>query len=339
MLTSLLIVLPLVGALVVWAAPLPREGTAALAVLVALAEVVLWVVIARRVRLRLTGAAGLRAARVVRRPRRHLHRRLLRLLALARGAHRRRRRGVDRLRRLGRPREGPRLLRADALPDRRRRRRLRRPGSPPLLRLLRGDADPDLRARRRLGRPEPDRGDGHVRHLHDGGLAADARVDRRLRALAGHVQPDRLGHERQRVGLPRLHDRVRGQGAAAAVPRLAADGVHRGPARGRRAALRRRLEGRRLRAGLDRAAALPGAGAELAHRRARARRRRPRLRLDPRVPAAGRARRHRVLVDGPDEPDRARDLRRRRPRPRRARSSTRSATGSSRQRCSCSPRC
>ena len=44
MLTNVLIVLPLVGALVVWAAPLPREFTAALAVLVALAEVALWIV-------------------------------------------------------------------------------------------------------------------------------------------------------------------------------------------------------------------------------------------------------------------------------------------------------
>ncbi len=44
MLTTLLILLPLVAALVVWAAPLPREATAGLAVVVALAEVVLWVV-------------------------------------------------------------------------------------------------------------------------------------------------------------------------------------------------------------------------------------------------------------------------------------------------------
>ena len=42
MLTSLLIVLPLVGALGVWATPLPREATAALAILIALAEVALW---------------------------------------------------------------------------------------------------------------------------------------------------------------------------------------------------------------------------------------------------------------------------------------------------------
>ena len=88
--------------------------------------------------------------------------------------------------------------------DRRRRRRLRLAGPAPLLRLLRGDADPDLRAGRRLGWAEPDRRDDHVRDLHDGRLAADARLDRRVRALAGHVRPDRLGNERQRLGLPRL---------------------------------------------------------------------------------------------------------------------------------------
>ncbi len=44
MLTTLLILLPLVAALVVWTAPLPREATAALAVLVALVEVTLWVI-------------------------------------------------------------------------------------------------------------------------------------------------------------------------------------------------------------------------------------------------------------------------------------------------------
>jgi NADH-quinone oxidoreductase subunit M len=45
MLTTLMIVLPLAGALVIWATPLSRELTATLAVLVALAEVVLWVVV------------------------------------------------------------------------------------------------------------------------------------------------------------------------------------------------------------------------------------------------------------------------------------------------------
>ena len=44
MLATLIIVLPLVAAIVVWVAPLPREATAGLAVLAALAEVALWVV-------------------------------------------------------------------------------------------------------------------------------------------------------------------------------------------------------------------------------------------------------------------------------------------------------
>lgn len=43
MLTTLLIVLPLVAAAVVWAAPLPREATAGIASLVALVEVGLWI--------------------------------------------------------------------------------------------------------------------------------------------------------------------------------------------------------------------------------------------------------------------------------------------------------
>ena len=44
MLTNLLILLPLIGALVIWVTPLPREATAALAVLIAVAEVVVWIV-------------------------------------------------------------------------------------------------------------------------------------------------------------------------------------------------------------------------------------------------------------------------------------------------------
>ena len=48
------------------------------------------------------------------------------------------------------------------------RRRVRLAGSPPLLRLLGGDADPALRARRRVGRAGPDGRDAQVRHLHDG---------------------------------------------------------------------------------------------------------------------------------------------------------------------------
>ena len=43
MLTTLLIVVPLAAALVVWAAPLPRELTGVLAILVMLAETGLWI--------------------------------------------------------------------------------------------------------------------------------------------------------------------------------------------------------------------------------------------------------------------------------------------------------
>ena len=192
MLTSMLIVLPIVGALVVWAAPLPRDATASLAVLVALAEVGLWIaalagfdfssgVLQDSAQRTWFGDLGvsyhvgfygfslwLAGLTVV-----------VGAASIGFGAW------------VGRDRARA-LLRAHALPRRGRRRRLRLPGSPPLLRLLRGDADPDLRARRGLGRPEPDRRHDHVRHLHHGRVAADARLDRRLRALAGHVQPHRL---------------------------------------------------------------------------------------------------------------------------------------------------
>ena len=50
------------------------------------------------------------------------------------------------------------------------------------------------------------------------------------------------GNERQRVDLPRLRDRLRRQGAAVPVPRLAAARVSRGTRRGRSRAFRGRLE-------------------------------------------------------------------------------------------------
>ena len=84
------------------------------------------------------------------------------------------------------------------------------------------DADPALRPHRGLGRRELPGGDDQVRHLHDGRLAAHARLDRRARAVAGHVRPDADGDERKRRHVPRLRDRVRHQGAAVALPRLAA---------------------------------------------------------------------------------------------------------------------
>ena len=241
----------------------------------------------------------------------------VRVPVLARRADDRRRRVRDRLRLVGGARAPPRLLRPDALPRRRSRRRLCRPGPDPVLRLLRGDADPDLRPGRGLGRARSGEGDRHVRALHDGRVAADARCDRRVRDLSGDVPARGDRHELERLGLPRLPRRLRRESAAPAVPRLAARRVHRGAARGCGAALRRRLEGSCVRARLDRPAALPRAGRGLSGARARARRRDARVRLGSRVPPARRPRRDRLLVDGPDGPDRARDLRVERPRSRR----------------------
>ena len=54
-------------------------------------------------------------------------------------------------------------------------RRVLLAGPVAFLRLLRGHVDPALRPDRRLGRPRADGCDGQVRDLHDGGLAAHAR--------------------------------------------------------------------------------------------------------------------------------------------------------------------
>ena len=63
--------------------------------------------------------------------------------------------------------------------------------------------------------------DRQVRDLHDGRVVADARGDRRLRHHAGHLLARRGRDERQPVDLPRVRDRVRRQGAAVPVPRVA----------------------------------------------------------------------------------------------------------------------
>ena len=146
---------------------------------------------ARQLRLR-AGAPGERRAGLVLRPRRLLQGRALRLVALARRPDRARLGRRARLRALGRAHEATRLLRAHALPRGSDDRRVRRPGSPALLRLLRGDADPALRADRRLGRRRAARRDDQVHRLHDGGLAPDARRHHRARARGGllrHVEP------------------------------------------------------------------------------------------------------------------------------------------------------
>jgi hypothetical protein len=75
-----------------------------------------------------------------------------------------------------------------------------------------------------VGAALPDSGDLQVRRIHDGGLAADARLDHRARPVAGHVRPRRQPDELERLDLPRLRSRVRRQGASS-VPRLAADAI------------------------------------------------------------------------------------------------------------------
>ena len=224
---------------------------------------------------------------------------------------------MHRLRLLGRPRPLARLLRADAPAHRRDGRRVRVAGSAPLLRLLRGDADPALHPDRRLGRRTADGGDGQVRHLHDGRLAADARRDRRLRPAGRDVRPRGQPDEHEPLALPRLHGRLRHQGAALPVPRLAAGRLPRGAARGGRRSVRRDRQGGSLRDAADRDHEVPRPDLLLPDDDPRARRRRARLRLAPRLPRAGLPRRRRVLVARAVGTDRARPLRRHRPRLRR----------------------
>src|SRR5581483_6572424 len=225
----------------------------------------------------------------------------------------------DRLRLLGRPRPAARLLRAHAPAHERDGRRLRRPGSRRLLRLLRGDAHPALRPDRRLGRRAADGGDGQVRHLHDGRLAPDARGDHRLRPAGAHVRPRRRAGERQPLALPRLHARLRDQGATLAVPRLAAGQLPRGAARGDRRPLRRDREGWPLRDAADRDPEVPRPDELLPDGDPRARGRGSRLRLAPRLPLDGFPRRRRLLLARAVRPDRTRPLRRNGSRLRRCR--------------------
>ena len=183
-LTTILICLPVAGALVIAVAAALARSTGSFAALVSLVEVGFWITARVALRLRLAHAPVRAAALVVPRSRRQLPRRPVRVLALARRRDDRRDGGVRDLRLVGRPRTDARVLRADAPPDRRDRRRLHRAGPAALLRVLRGDADPALRADRRLGRPRPPARDADVRHLHRRRLAADARGDRRRSACS-----------------------------------------------------------------------------------------------------------------------------------------------------------
>ena len=237
-LTTLLIFLPVAGALLVAVAPLPGYWLGSLAALISLVEIGFWISAAARFdfgdpRLQFQQrhawfddlgvsyhvgqyafSLWLVGATVV-------------VMAALRD-----------LRLVGGPRPGARVLLADAAADGRDRRRLHGAGPAALLRLLRGDADPALRADRRLGRPAAPARDAHVRHLHGRRLAADARVDRRLRAPAGHIRPDAHGHVVLDLALPRLRGGVRDQVAALPVPRLAAHHLPRVPAGGVGGALR-----------------------------------------------------------------------------------------------------
>ena len=193
----------------------------------------------------------------------------------------------------------------------RHRRRLLRAGPAALLRLLGGDAHPALPPRRRVGGCGPSARDTALRHLHDGGLAADAGLDHRLRPRPGDVRPPRAAD--QQGGSTWLFlgfvGSVRRQGAGLPVPRLAAVRVPRGACRGRRRPLRRRLESGGVRLPLHRDRPLPGSRERPARAHPRARRDRPRLRLAARVQSPGRARRDRVLEPRAAEPHHARALR------------------------------
>ena len=113
----------------------------------------------------------------------------------------------------------------------------------------------------------------------------------------------------EHLDLPRLRRRLRGQGAALALPRLAARRLPRVAARGGGAPLGRDLEDGRVRLSRHRHPVLSRAGRGLAHRHSRARLDRARLRIAPRLPRARRPRRHRLLEPRADEPDPDRDLR------------------------------
>ena len=88
--TSLLIWLPIGGALVIWLLPLSRYATGALAVLVALAEVGIWIEQAARFDFSRSGLQFSQKHAVDQGPARLVPRRRVRILALARRADGRR---------------------------------------------------------------------------------------------------------------------------------------------------------------------------------------------------------------------------------------------------------
>ena len=222
---------------------------------------------------------------------------------------------------LGRARAAARLLRADALPDGRDRRRLRRPGPAPLLRLLRGDADPALRADRRLGRagPAAARRSSSSSTRWPGSLLMLAAII--VFGLSqGTFDLRRLGHERRATGSssassPRSRSRRRSSRSTAGCPTPTASRRPRWR-RCSRASSRRRPPTASCG---SRSPKFPEPAARLPDADPRARGDRPRLRLAARVPRARHPRRDRLLEPRADGPDHARPLRRQRPRARTAR--------------------
>ena len=112
------------------------------------------------------------------------------------------------------------------------------------------------------------------------------------------------GDELERLALPRLRDRLRDQGAVLALPRLAARRLPRVAGRGVGSPLRRHLQGGRLRLPAHRDPEVPRADARLPCPAPRALRDRARVRLPARVPRARHPRRDRLLVPGADGLDR-----------------------------------
>ena len=189
------------------------------------------------------------------------------------------------------------------------------------------------------GGPGRRQGDRDVRDLHDGRVAADARLDRRASASRRGRSPRDSGTSDNDWIFLGFVARVRGQGAALPVPRLAA-----APRTARRRSRSRAvLSGVVSKAAVygficDRAPEVPGAGGRLARRRSSCSPR-PALVYGSVLAfrAARRARGDRVLVDGADGPDHARHLRARTTRARRRGAAVREPRRSSRRRCSCSP--
>ena len=213
-------------------------------------------------------------------------------------------------------------------------RRVHGAGPGAVHRLLRPDAGAVLLPDRRLGHRRPRARDDQVRDLHAVGLAADAG---RRRSRSGVLAtPRRRRASRSRsptsssapvarglAGVDRAAVRARllREGAAVPAARLGAGDLplHLDPGAG--AALRRAVEGRRLRLPADRAAdharRRPALAGAVHHRRGLL----DPLRVGPRVLAGQRAAGARVLVDRPARLHRAGDLRLRRTRAPRARSS------------------